>query len=607
MIRLVIKIFSINTFLLLFLLAGIVHAQDPSFQSIHQEQSQHYQSLGVLTVEQYDSVNQFNRIIKPPDLRDCTLEKIVFGYEPYWGGSRFLNYQWDLLSDLAWFSYEVDPNTGEPITTYNWLTADPVDSAQANGVRVHLCVTLFSSHATFFGNAAARQTLIDNLVDLVGQRNADGVNIDFEAVSSSQAQALMDFLVDLCTQLHNSLPGTIVSIAMPAVDWSQMYDISLLKDYIDLFMIMGYDYYWNGSSQAGPVDPLYSMTAAYDYNLSRTISYYQSQGMPLEKMVLGLPYYARQWETASNTVPSSTIGNGVALTYSNVKNNSSGYYNPENRFWEENSFSQYFVFNSGGWHQCFAPSVRSLSQRYDIVNLRNLAGVGIWALGYDDGYTDLWDLIENKLSDCMVIPDNDTIFDSGGPSWNYYHDEDYVITIELDFALTLGLYFEEFEIEDEYDSLWIYEGPDTNGYLLAGFSGSDIPEPVYAAGNAMTLHFRSDANTSRMGWRAVWNNEPMMVDEYDGGFEICLSPNPASDKVTIRYKMQDARCKIQDARCKIQDARCKMIEIYSISGELIDRIECVNQFPVSNLPDGIYLVRIKSDKCNTTQKLIISH
>ncbi len=508
-------------FILLIILSifstGITSAQEASFYSIHQEQNQYYQSLGVLTVEQYDSVNQFNRIVKPPDLRDCTLEKIVFGYEPYWGGSRFLNYQWDLLSDLAWFSYEVDPNTGEPITTYNWLTADPVDSAQANGVRVHLCVTLFSSHATFLGNATARQTLIDNLVDLVGQRNADGVNIDFEAVPSSQAQALMDFLVDLCTQLHSSLPGSMVSIAMPAVDWNQMYDISLLKDHIDLFMIMGYDYYWNGSSQAGPVDPLYSMTAAYDYNLSRTISYYQSQGMPLEKMVLGLPYYARQWETASNTVPSSTIGNGVALTYFNVKNNSSGYYSPENRFWEENSFSQYFVFNSGGWYQCFAPSVRSLSQRYDIVNLRNLAGVGIWALGYDDGYTDLWDLIENKLSDCMVMPDNDTIFDSGGPSWNYYHDEDYTITIELDFALTLGLYFEEFELEDEYDSLWIYEGTDTNGYLLAGFSGSDIPEPVYADGNAMTLHFRSDANTSRMGWRAVWNNEPMVVDEYDGG------------------------------------------------------------------------------------------
>ena len=310
-------------------------------------------------------------------------------------------------------------------------------------------------------------------------------------------------------------------------------------------------------------------------------------------MVLGLPYYARQWETTGNTVPSSTIGNGFALTYFNVMNNSNGYYDPGNRRWEENSFSQYYVFNSGGWHQCFTPSVRSLSQRYDIVNLRRVAGVGIWALGYDDGYPELWDLIETKMTDCMSLPDHDTIYDSGGPSWDYYHDEDYCLTIELDFALTLGLYFEEFELEDEYDSLWIYEGTDTNGYLLAGFSGTDLPEPVYASGNALTLHFRSDANTSKLGWMAVWNNEPYIVDELHGGAEISLYPNPASEEVTVRSKMQDARY--------------KTIEVFSMSGELVKRFENVNQFPVRNLPEGIYLVRIKSDNYTITKKIIVSH
>ena len=269
-------------FLLIFLWHGTVLSQDTCPVSIHREQHYYYQSLGELTRYQYDSLNQFKGTTIEQGSRDCTLEKIVFGYEPYWGGSRFLNYRWDLLSDMAWFSYEVDPLTGDPITTYNWLTADPVDSAQANGTRVHLCVTLFSSHATFFANPVAQQTLIDNLIDLVDQRDGDGINIDFEAVPSSQAQNLMDFLVDLCIQVHSNLPDAMVSIAMPAVDWNQMYDIELLKDHIDLFFIMGYDYYWNGSSQAGPVDPLYSLTSGYNYNLSRTISYYQSQGMPLE-------------------------------------------------------------------------------------------------------------------------------------------------------------------------------------------------------------------------------------------------------------------------------------------------------------------------------------
>jgi len=571
----------------------MIHAQEGSFYSIHQEQNQYFQSLGPLSTEQYDSINQFQGLAEQSRNRDCTLEKIVFGYEPYWGGSRFLNYQWDLLSDLAWFSYEVDPNTGDPLTTYNWLTADPVDSAQANGVRVHLCVTLFSSHSTFFGNPQAQQTLIDNLIDLVDQRNAAGVNIDFEAVSSSQAQALMDFLVDLCSQFHKNLPGSMVSIAMPAVDWNQMYDIELLEEHIDLFFIMGYDYYWNGSSQAGPVDPLYSMTGSYNYNLSRTISYYQSAGMPLDKMVLGLPYYARQWETQSNTVPSSTIGNGVALTYFNVRNNSNGYYGPANRLWEDNSFSQYYAFNSGGWYHCFSPSARSLSQRYDIVNLRKLAGVGVWALGYDNGYTELWDLIESKLTDCMSMPDNDTIFDSGGPSWNYYHDEDYIITIELDFALTLGLHFEEFELEDEYDSLWIYEGNDTSAQLMGGYSGTNTPGSVYASGNAITLRFHSDANTSKMGWTAVWNNEPYVVLETDDGFDMSLYPNPAANKVAVRYQ--------------IPDPGCQMIEIFSIDGMLIETYINKSEIDVSDFPVGIYFVRVQAGMESKVGKLLVVH
>ncbi|MEA3479074.1 MAG: glycosyl hydrolase family 18 protein [Bacteroidota bacterium] len=579
-------------FLFLFL-SVMTHAQEASFRSVHQEQNQYYQSLGSLTIEKYDSINEFKGIIEQDSPGDCTLEKIVFGYEPYWGGSRFLNYQWNLLSDLCWFSYEVDPNTGDPITTHDWLTADPVDSAQANGVRVHLCVTLFSSHSTFFSSQQSQQTLIDNLIDLVVQRNADGVNIDFEAVPSSQAQYLMDFIVDLSTQFHQSLPESLLSIAMPAVDWNQMYDIDVLKDHVDLFIIMGYDYYWNGSSQAGPVDPLYSLTAGYDYNLSRTLSYYQTQGIPLSKMVLGLPYYARQWETVNNIVPSGTIGNGYALTYFNVKNNSNGYYDPENRYWEENSFSQYFVFNSGGWHQCFAPSVRSLSQRYDIVNLRNLAGIGIWALGYDEGYTELWDLIENKLTDCMVMPDNDTIYDSGGPSWNYYHNEDYVITIELENALSLSLHFSSFELEDEYDSLWIYDGADTSAQLIGGYSGSNGPGSVYASDNVITLRFHSDANTSKMGWEAVWNNEPYAVEETGGGSEMVLYPNPASDQVTIR--------------CKMQDTRCRMIEVFSISGMLIERYINKSEIDVSDLPDGLYIVRLQTGNEIAMVKLVVVH
>ena len=70
---------------------------------------------------------------------------------------------------------------------------------------------------------------------------------------------------------------------------------------------------------AGPIDPHYSMTSEYDYNVSRTISYYQTEGMPLDRMLIGVSYYAREWPTASGTAPSYTTGNGTAYTWAKIK------------------------------------------------------------------------------------------------------------------------------------------------------------------------------------------------------------------------------------------------------------------------------------------------
>ncbi len=564
-----------------------VHAQQKQFKSIHQIQSEYYNKLGLNTIFEFDSINEFSGIYKTTSDTNCNLEKIVFGYHPYWMGSSYLNYQWNLLSDLCYFSYEVDPATGNPTTTHNWLTADAVDSAQANNVRTHLCVTLFSGHSTFFGNSTAQQNLIDNLISLVQQRNANGINLDFEAVPWSQSTYLNDFIVNICEQFHDSIPGSIISIAMPAVDWGEIYDISILKNYIDIFVIMGYDYYWNGSSQAGPVAPLYSLTAGYDYNLSRTISYYYSKGMPASKFVMGLPYYAYQWQTASNTIPSTTIGSGTALKYSSIKNNSGSNYSNENKHWDNKSFSSYYAFQSNDkWFQCFLEESYGLSKRYDIVNQRNLAGIGIWALGYDDGYSELWDVINDKFTDCRVPACRDTIFDTGGPAWDHYNKEDYIFTISPDYVEELSLIFSSFELEPGYDSLWIFDGADTLAPLIGGYSGTESPDTIFALGSSLTLKFHSDNATTLAGWEAIYDClDHLYIEEQASVNSIIIYPNPAINE----FQVSDLKFQIYP----------HIIEIFDVFGKkskeiIIPKGKTKVTINIENLEKGMYLVRIFS-------------
>ncbi len=531
------------TIILLFLFFfAFGFSQNSSFKSIHQEESEHYSNLGLKTAAQFDSLNGFKGISPGETNKQFTLSKRVFGYHPYWGGSNYLNYHWDLLSDLCYFSFEVDPATGEAITTHEWSTSPAIDSALVHGVNVHLCVTLFSGHSQFFGNPVSQQTLITNIINLVISRGANGVNMDVEALPSSLGSAFTAFINDLSSQFHIALPGGEVSIAAPAVNWSGTFDIPVLNEAVDFFIVMGYDYYWNGSSQAGPVSPLYTMTGNYDYNFSKTISYYQSQDVPSTKLLIGVPYYARQWPTTGQFAPSSTTGSGTAFTLSNIYTNSSGYYTPENKLFEPNSFSPYYSFDVNGWHQCFTEDTYSLGKKYDVVNSRNLAGIGIWALGYDDGYTDLWDLIANRFTTEAIPKLSDTIYDTGGPAFNYYNNEDYTYTISVPADTNITLSFAILQTEPDYDSLWIYDGPDPASSLKGAYSGDTLPGLIVSSGNSLTLRFHSDIGITNSGWMAFYNLPPgtaIYKTPYKVGNGALIYPNPCSNDFQLEFNLKE--------------------------------------------------------------------
>jgi spore germination protein YaaH len=50
------------------------------------------------------------------------------------------------------------------------------------------------------------------------------------------------------------------------------------------------------------------------------------------------------------------------------------------------------------YRQLFFEDSKSLSIKYDWIKKNQVGGVGIWALGYDNGYSDLWNLLVDKFS-----------------------------------------------------------------------------------------------------------------------------------------------------------------------------------------------------------------
>ncbi|MDP1746864.1 MAG: glycosyl hydrolase family 18 protein, partial [Bacteroidota bacterium] len=456
-------------------------------KSIHQEEAEKYALYNLRTDAQWDSLRGA-QTGKPKSFvaknnRTCNLNKRVYGWHPYWSNGLQTNYDWAGLTDLCYFAYEVNASTGNSSNTHSWATAQVVTDAQTNGVNVTLCATLFSGHTTFFASSTARQTLITNLINLVQSRNAHGVNIDFEGMGASHSADFTSFMIDLCNQMHTAVPGSEVSIALYAVDWSSVFDIQAMDPYVDLFIIMGYDYYYSGSTTAGPEDPLYNFQTSYNYTLTKSITYYLNKGATHSKLLLGLPYYGREWSTTANTTPSSTTGGTNSVFYNNFRNNTNGYYS--SRQWDVNSFSSWYPSQrSGQWWQCFIDDAYALGKRFDIVNQQGIGGIGIWALGYDDGYSDFWDLIQNKFTDCATVPCTDTIYDMGGPARNYNANEKFTYTIAPTNASSVTLNFSSFATELNFDTLWIYDGPTITSPLLGVYHGTNSPGTISSSGSS---------------------------------------------------------------------------------------------------------------------------
>lgn len=475
-------------------------------QGIHQTELEYYNSLGNADAGFYEqnAVQQVPVIDRVP----CNLNKMVYGWHPYWVGNVYQNYQWDLLSHLSFFSFEVDYLTGNAVSTHGWSTSAAVNTALATGsTKVTLCVTLFANHATFLTNATAKQTLITNLINLISTRGAHGVNIDFEGLPSSQATNFANFMVDLANQMHTAIPGSEVSTVLYSVDWNNVFNFSIMEPEVDYYIIMGYDYYYSGSANAGPNDPLYHFGTSYNYTLSRSITDYLDAGCPKNKLILGLPNYGREWSTTSLAVPSGTTATGVSRTYSYIKNNSTGFYTPANHAFEYESQSDMYLFMNGSTpKQCFITEEAAFEKRLQHVNTTGIGGIGIWALGYDDGYTELWDAIRSKMTDCYSDPCSGIIHDFGGEFKNYYNDEDYTWTIAPPNATSLDISFSSFDVELNYDYLYVYDGNSTSSPQIPGspFTGTNSPGTFTTSIGAVTFRFTSDLSTVKPGFVASY-------------------------------------------------------------------------------------------------------
>ncbi|MFL3663000.1 MAG: glycosyl hydrolase family 18 protein [Flavobacteriales bacterium] len=334
------------------------------------------------------------------------LDYEVFGWYPNWEGDLYKNLNYSLLTTIAYFSYEVDPSTGNPTTIYDWETTPLIDSAKANDVKVLLTVTNFgqSNNKAFLNNDKAIKNLITQLKGLLKKRGSDGVCLDFEGVNGSQKAVYAKFISLLSQELKKENSNYLIYITVPSVDWAKSLDFEALIPVVDQFVIMGYGYYGSTSSVAGPVAPSESGEIWEPYNLSTSIDYYLANAVPSSKLIMALPYYGVMWDTKTGDRGAKVekfIGN---RTYDYIKTKVEGKVAPVQ--YDTVSYTAWcsYVVDDGDTHyrQCWFDNDSTIAVKLNLIKYKKLKGMGIWALGYDKGYSNLWEVIAVNLTNTTV-------------------------------------------------------------------------------------------------------------------------------------------------------------------------------------------------------------
>lgn len=354
---------------------------------------------------------------------------IVYGWYPSWSSQTAVDgLDPSLLTHLSWFDAQVDTATGALTVPPSWMTGRPAAWALEHGIALHLTVTCFGteSNTAWLSSPAKRQHTIDDIVEALRQRQGRGVCIDAEGVPGSQRENLTTFMTDLSTALRATFPAAELTMATPAVDWSNVFDLAALADICDYLCLMGYDYYWDASPTAGPVAPL----GGENLNVTRSVNTYLDAGVPPSRLVLGVPLYGRRWPVSSTNRKATATGRATAVTFATAMTETLSH---QTIFDEPTSTLWYNDERKGSLTQTWVDDSLSLARKYEMAKAKGLRGIALWALGYDGGRREVWGGIRTAWYPASSVAEGDgrpeRLYEAGrytvlgqeippGTSWN---------------------------------------------------------------------------------------------------------------------------------------------------------------------------------------------
>lgn len=354
----------------------------------------------------------------------------VFGFAPYWTIDKLDNVDFSTLTTLAYFGIPVnsdgtlDKYDGGYDVFKSQKATDLFNKAHRNGTKVVLTITQMDNYSieSLMDSPDAQEITIAQTVHEVKERGIDGVNVDIEYVGNpgdEYRRKFTKFVSDLNKELHNQIPNAhlTVSVYASAVRHPKIYDIGAISKVSDGIFMMAYDFAVTGADNAMPTSPLYGYkNGTYWYDVSTAVDDFLKV-MPSDKLILGLPWYGYNYLVYEPAVKAETLpywtwrGKPAAQTYSIAKDITKKSHGVTDfkTGWDNDGkvgWKAYYDLEGDTWRMIFLEDVKSMGIKYDFAKNKNLLGVGMWALGFDEGKGEMWSLLREKFGQKLARGEN---------------------------------------------------------------------------------------------------------------------------------------------------------------------------------------------------------
>ena len=242
-----------------------------------------------------------------------------------------------------------------------------------------------------------RETLITQLIAEALRVGVDGINVDFEKISDKCGEHYIEFIRELSMKCRQN--GLVLSVDnyVPK-SFNTQYDRKEQGIVADYVVIMGYDEYYAGSPEAGPV-------SSYNYvkeGIEETL-----KEVPAKKVISGIPFFTRLWKETPKTEEELASEKGTdAAEYSvNVESVAYGMDNAQAQIkqagvettWDKKAGQNYATWEAdGAKYEIWLEDAKSIEPKLKLMQKYKLAGTAEWSLGQES--TDIWNLIQKYVN-----------------------------------------------------------------------------------------------------------------------------------------------------------------------------------------------------------------